>query len=194
MKFGRPDVEDMRPNLTPMIDIIFQLLIFFVLTAKFVALEGQLQAYLPKDRGADGPPMPQLADDVLLFLHRVEDEIICSTINYQFGDVSKPEHRFPRDPTSQRTASGGWSTQTTWGEGDNRVDVSLDYAAPHLADVEKYLQYRSEQYKVSGISAKGLPVELKIADDVEWQMAVALLDICKRVGITDVTFAGDESG
>ena len=44
MKFQKQHAVEEKPNLTPMIDIIFQLLIFFVLTAKFIAFEGQLQA------------------------------------------------------------------------------------------------------------------------------------------------------
>lgn len=67
MRFKSKKTEEVRPNLTPMIDIIFQLLIFFVLTAKFIAFEGQLQAYLPKDRGLQASS-PTLANNVTLFL------------------------------------------------------------------------------------------------------------------------------
>ena len=45
-----------EPPMTPMIDIIFQLLIFFLLTLQFVPLEGKLLASLPKKgdiRGID---------------------------------------------------------------------------------------------------------------------------------------------
>ncbi|MHC5039003.1 MAG: biopolymer transporter ExbD [Planctomycetota bacterium] len=38
-------------NMTPMIDVCFQLLVFFMVTSKFKTLEGKLAAYLPKDRG-----------------------------------------------------------------------------------------------------------------------------------------------
>ncbi|MDQ7778866.1 MAG: biopolymer transporter ExbD [Planctomycetota bacterium] len=40
-------------NMTPMIDVIFQLLIFFMCTIRFRTMEGKLQSYLPKDRGDD---------------------------------------------------------------------------------------------------------------------------------------------
>ncbi|MHC4777732.1 MAG: ExbD/TolR family protein [Planctomycetota bacterium] len=40
-------------SMTPMIDVTFQLLIFFMVTSKFKTLEGKLDAYLPKDRGMD---------------------------------------------------------------------------------------------------------------------------------------------
>ena len=43
--------EEPTLNLTPMIDVVFQLLIFFMVAAKFKTLEGKLLAYLPKDKG-----------------------------------------------------------------------------------------------------------------------------------------------
>ena len=43
--------ENCDLNMTPMIDCVFQLLIFFMLTGKFVTTEGKLAAYLPKDKG-----------------------------------------------------------------------------------------------------------------------------------------------
>ncbi|MDF1837417.1 MAG: biopolymer transporter ExbD, partial [Planctomycetota bacterium] len=38
-------------DMTPMIDVTFLLLIFFMCTLKFKVLEGKLTAYLPKDVG-----------------------------------------------------------------------------------------------------------------------------------------------
>jgi biopolymer transport protein ExbD len=43
--------EAEKANMTPMIDVCFQLLIFFMVTSKFKTLEGKLAAYLPKDKG-----------------------------------------------------------------------------------------------------------------------------------------------
>ncbi len=40
-----------RLDMTPMVDIVFQLLIFFMLAARFRSEEGKLVAHLPKDRG-----------------------------------------------------------------------------------------------------------------------------------------------
>ena len=43
--------QEPKLEMTPMIDCVFQLLIFFMLTGKFVGTEGKLAAYLPKDKG-----------------------------------------------------------------------------------------------------------------------------------------------
>jgi len=40
-------------EMTPMIDVTFLLLIFFMCTLKFKTLEGKLAAYLPKDVGVN---------------------------------------------------------------------------------------------------------------------------------------------
>jgi biopolymer transport protein ExbD len=45
------DEKPAEPPMTPMIDVIFQLLIFFVLTMKFKETEGRLLSQLPKDKG-----------------------------------------------------------------------------------------------------------------------------------------------
>ena len=45
--------ETYEMEMTPMIDVTFLLLIFFILTLKFKVLEGKLAAYLPKDVGVN---------------------------------------------------------------------------------------------------------------------------------------------
>jgi len=45
--------SDCELEMTPMIDVTFLLLIFFICTLKFKTLEGKLMAYLPKDVGVN---------------------------------------------------------------------------------------------------------------------------------------------
>ena len=40
-----------KPDMTPMIDVVFQLLIFFLVTMKFKTLDMKIEAFLPKDVG-----------------------------------------------------------------------------------------------------------------------------------------------
>ena len=46
-------VEETKAELsiTPMIDVVFLLLIFFLLASRFKAEEGDVKSYLPKNRG-----------------------------------------------------------------------------------------------------------------------------------------------
>lgn len=48
--------DDIKGDMTPMIDVVFQLMIFFMCTIKFKTLEGKLTAYLPKDVGVNPTP------------------------------------------------------------------------------------------------------------------------------------------
>jgi len=43
--------SDVTMEFTPMIDVVFLLLIFFMCTLKFKTLEGKLATYLPTDKG-----------------------------------------------------------------------------------------------------------------------------------------------
>ncbi len=51
MRRKKKKFEEIKPDMTPMIDVTFLLLIFFIVTLKFKVLEGRLDAALPKDRG-----------------------------------------------------------------------------------------------------------------------------------------------
>jgi len=64
----RPHETHTKPELpiTPMLDMSFQLLAFFVITYKPATLEGQLSLLLPKP-GADTPAPPAIID-------RIEDD------------------------------------------------------------------------------------------------------------------------
>ena len=54
--------DDLELNMTPMIDIVFQLIVFFLLSLKFKTVDERLDALLPKDRGeVIGPPVVDAA-------------------------------------------------------------------------------------------------------------------------------------
>ena len=58
-----PEPEETEMNMTPMIDIVFQLIIFFLLTLKFKTLDRRIDSMLPKDRGL--APTPSFPPDFL---------------------------------------------------------------------------------------------------------------------------------
>jgi biopolymer transport protein ExbD len=51
IKASQTQEANMELNMTPMIDVIFQLMIFFMCSIHFKSLEGKLLAYNPKDKG-----------------------------------------------------------------------------------------------------------------------------------------------
>ncbi|MDA1194370.1 MAG: biopolymer transporter ExbD [Planctomycetota bacterium] len=58
-----PEVEESELNMTPMIDIVFQLIIFFLLSLKFKTIDRRIESMLPKDRGL--APTPSFPEDFL---------------------------------------------------------------------------------------------------------------------------------
>ncbi|MCP4093936.1 MAG: hypothetical protein GY747_10855 [Planctomycetes bacterium] len=61
--------EEINPDMTPMIDVTFLLLIFFIVTLKFKVLEGRLDAALPKDRGTSTSEAEEIEKiDIMLFV------------------------------------------------------------------------------------------------------------------------------
>lgn len=48
--------EDSQLNMTPMIDICFQLIVFFMLTLRFKSIDKRFESNLPKDRGQASSP------------------------------------------------------------------------------------------------------------------------------------------
>ena len=48
--------EEIELQMTPMIDIVFQLLIFFIMTFKIIAPEGDFNIKMPLSAPSDGPP------------------------------------------------------------------------------------------------------------------------------------------
>ena len=69
MKRQKKEFEEIKSDMTPMIDVTFLLLIFFIVTLKFKVLEGRLDAALPKDRGTNTSKVEEIEKiDILLFV------------------------------------------------------------------------------------------------------------------------------
>ena len=65
--------EEVTMDFTPMIDVTFQLLIFFMLTIKFKILEGKLESLLPLDKGLASTPATIETEDVEIILKVTEE-------------------------------------------------------------------------------------------------------------------------
>jgi len=60
----KAEIEEVEMELTPMIDVVFLLLIFFIVTMKFKVLEGKLATELPKDVGVNAGEVEELLEKV----------------------------------------------------------------------------------------------------------------------------------
>ncbi len=64
----KAQIEEVVMELTPMIDVVFLLLIFFIVTLKFKVLEGKLPTFLPKDVGVNASPVDELMEKVEIYI------------------------------------------------------------------------------------------------------------------------------
>ena len=83
--------EDGEMEMTPMIDVTFLLLIFFMCTLRFKTLEGKLSAYLPKDVG----PNPESVEPI----QQVE---ILLRVKNPGGKLRPDGTRYTNDDETQR--------------------------------------------------------------------------------------------
>ena len=56
-------MQKMEIDMTPMIDVTFLLLVFFMCTLQFKKFEGMLACYLPKDRGVFNVPVEKKPEE-----------------------------------------------------------------------------------------------------------------------------------
>ncbi len=64
--------EEVEMQMTPMIDVTFLLLIFFMCSIKFKLLDGKLAAYLPRDVGVNATPADEMMEKIDIELRRKE--------------------------------------------------------------------------------------------------------------------------
>jgi biopolymer transport protein ExbD len=77
----KAEIEEVKVELTPMIDVVFLLLIFFIVTMKFKVLEGKLVTELPKDVGVNSGEVEDL-------LEKLEIDIVADP-SQPFGMLVK---------------------------------------------------------------------------------------------------------
>jgi biopolymer transport protein ExbD len=95
--------EDTALNMTPMIDICFQLVVFFMLTLEFKSIDKRFETQLPKDRGqqssaANIKPFKDI--EVKLFRDNLELGVAEQRTKIRVGEtftVLLPKGPWPKD-------------------------------------------------------------------------------------------------
>ena len=141
--------EELEINMTPMIDIVFQLLIFFVMTMNFVETEGELRSYLPKNRGQQ-PTSASSIDlaNVTIYLDWKGDNQTgyCNAITTKYqpeSGGSQDQYEFPTVP----------------GKSSYPTNKDVNYDCPHFTEIENYIRYRHDSYSGVGFA---LPVTVNL--------------------------------
>ena len=158
--------EEYNMEMTPMIDVTFLLLIFFLCTIKFKVLEGKLSAYLPKDVGvnqSDAEPKEKLEISI-----RVKKE------------------------GSRVFASGAEKGQPHNGDKDRRFEFKgreLSYAVGprKTEDVDQLGKWLKDFYKKD----PERPSTIDCRPGTVYGDMVPVLDAAVDAGFTDITFIGE---
>ncbi len=118
-------------KITPMIDVVFLILIFFMCDTKFKIPEGSLRSYLPRDRGTN-PGSPTVTrgcritivnegGQVMLF---ADDRLITNDVN----DELEQERRF-LGPNDEELEMHLFDRKRNYvGMGDKGLPVIIDFA------------------------------------------------------------------
>ncbi len=152
--------EEQKLEMTPMIDVTFLLLVFFLCTLQFKTLEGKLSAYLPKDQGLN-------AGDELVEKIRV---VVAVRDEGARRDAARP--------------SRAWS-----GEGHfELVGRMLEYRVgprtyDDLGDVQARLEFLRERDPER-------PALVDARPGTVYADVVGVLDALALAGFEDVTFVG----
>src|SRR5262245_12728473 len=65
---GESEDNPVNINVTPLVDLIFCLCVFFMISFKFKQLEGKFDTWLPKGKGAQGMPLNAVIQEVRVAL------------------------------------------------------------------------------------------------------------------------------
>ncbi len=167
MRFKKTDPTVPDIDMTPMIDVTFLLLIFFMCTLKFKTLEGKLSAFLPKDFGAFNG----------LSEHRGRIEIRMDVVN--------PGNKLRPGPRSAQYSPADEAQRARFVYDESRV-VTYRIGAKrttNLMEVQRMLRAIYAQDPTCRTTID--PRQGIITSDV-----VSLLDVALDIGFTDITFVG----
>lgn len=89
--------QDCELDLSPMIDIVFNLLVFFICATKFKTAEAAIDSYLPKDQGLGPHSQPVVLEEVRICVRLREGQV---TVRIGSKSISSPEDwSARRDPS-----------------------------------------------------------------------------------------------
>ncbi len=108
-KFGKQE-DEAEVNMTPMLDIVFIMLIFFIVTATFVKEDG-LDINTPEEQNQSNPPPPDEDKRPIAFVIDASNRITFERRNIELASVAsiiKGESvERPEAPVVIQVAAGG---------------------------------------------------------------------------------------
>ncbi len=171
----RDKFEEIKPDMTPMIDVTFLLLIFFIVTLKFKTLEGRLDSNLPKDMGTqttETPPVEKV--DIVIRVGNPGNKVP----DIKTQTKSKPLGRLDHYRGRILKVSVGTTVFQV------RTDVMNDDKL--LADLSKL------RNALKSFDKTETPVTLDAREGIIYEDIIGLLDVVIDMEFEKVSFSGSQ--
>ncbi len=162
-----------KMDMTPMIDVTFQLIIFFMCNIKFKMLEGKLQTYLPKDVGVNTTPQDKV-------LEKVDIRIIRKVLKKDLGLDDLKKFREWSD-------SGGTTMDQVQILLQGSPGKDLKQLQAQLNEIRKKIPAPTDPKEEDTIKMNLEPMAGVLYEDV-----VQVVDIALGAKFTSLTFRGIE--
>jgi biopolymer transport protein ExbD len=177
------EVQTDGADMTPMIDCVFQLLIFFMLTMQFKEVEGKLLSQLPKDKG--------LAPSHVLQPELQEVRIVlCAEGDTRMHLHDKGKHeKIDKKPdickamVEKIDIGELYMTEKTAGKMASNKAIYQDVA-------QKTKSLMDAQPSAKDPTKKA-PVILDADSETPYEHIIGVVDACKVLGIDNVEFVGN---
>lgn len=153
-------------EMTPMIDVTFLLLVFFMCTLKFKTLEGRLAAYLPREEGVNTGAATPLDDVDLRLEVRAPGRRLAVHGDAAWSGAAGTRYRFSEE------------RRLTFWVGPRRYE-DLEAAGARLRELRR--------------ASPGRQVALAAAEGVVHSELVAALDRVLECGFDEVRLVGAEA-
>ncbi|MCK6447964.1 MAG: biopolymer transporter ExbD [Planctomycetes bacterium] len=119
---GDGDDNPVAINVTPLIDVIFCLCVFFMCSFRFKQLEGKFDTWLPKNKGAEGMPVGSVIEEVRVALFWNEAK---QQVERKIGRRIVPE-----DSELQQLIADSFADYKKLGKDDIGLTIDADTAVP----------------------------------------------------------------
>lgn len=119
---GDGDDNPVAINVTPLIDVIFCLCVFFMCSFRFKQLEGKFDTWLPKNKGAEGMPVGSVIEEVRVALFWNEAK---QQVERKIG-----RRIVPLDSELQQLIADSFADYKKLGKDDIGLTIDADTAVP----------------------------------------------------------------
>ena len=171
----KKEFEEVKPDMTPMIDVTFLLLIFFIVTLKFKTLEGRLDSNLPKDMGTSTQETPP-----------VEKVDIVIRVGNPGLKQPDPATRTKSKPLGRLDHFRGRILKVSIGTSVYNVRNDAHDEKGLLADLDKLRR------KLQDFDKEETPITLDAREGIIYEDVIGILDLVIDEGFQKVSFAGSQ--